>query len=280
MMLLVGSIALIVAARGSTECRQPHYSEGAVWERSNSEVFMAVSIPLKDFVPRKLVCLAHALRQRYSEQQKIKVLIFSSQDAAERYMPYPTGDYGPLSNGKAQKLPNLSFWLSHLHGSYSYDGDKHEEHIDIRPFGSDFEGGPDDTRISLPVTETPRCHLEMAGRCLLELEHIAYPDEALTKSMSGTVTLTGLVEPSGKVTGIDVAGVRVQSPATKQVLVDEAVRNLETWKFEPVSRKDQIRITYSFVIDSALAIPPGYRKFSKSQLELPNEVIIRGRSSE
>jgi len=129
-----------------------------VWEESESCVFMAVSIPLKDFAPARLVCLAQAFRRRYRSQNKIEILILSSRNAARLADPYPVPEDTSLRKGVPQKESMLSFWLRHLHGFYFYDAEKHEEHVDIRPFGSDFEGGPDNTRINLPTTGTPRCH--------------------------------------------------------------------------------------------------------------------------
>jgi len=262
------------------QCNAPNYHEGAVWEKSEASVFMAVSIPLKDFAPDKLVCLAQAFRQRYRDQKNIKVLIFSSPDAARRISPYPVGDDAPLRTGMQQKVPGLSSWLSQLHGFYSYNAEKQDEHLDIRPFGSDFEGGPDDTRIILPTKETPRCHLEINGRCLLALEHIIYPDEALTRSIAGSVVLSGLMDRNGEIIGINAIETRVRPSEWKEALVDEAIRNLKTWRFEPSSRKYRVQITYSYVIDPALPVPVGYRKFAKTQLELPSQVTIRGRSLE
>jgi hypothetical protein len=275
---LICLIAVQAGAHEPAQCRAPDYREGAVWERSQSAVFMAISIPLKDFAPSRLECVAQALRDRYHDQKKIKILIFSSRDAAKQYNPYPGADYRPLKNGKQQKLPSLSFWLSQLHGSYVYDSEKRDEHLDIRPFGSDFDGGPDDTRISLPAAQIPTCKLGINGRCLLTLGDIIYPNEALKESISDNVTLTGSIRRNGRLTQIKVAGVQVQPPQKAAMLVNEAVRNLKSWRFEPTSRTDPLRITYSYVLDPALLIPPGYHRFASVQFELPNQVIIRGHS--
>ena len=275
-------VFVFILSADALQCHAPNYREGAVWERSESSVFMAVSISLKDFAPAKLLCLAQVFRQRYPNQKSIKVLILSSRDAARRTIPYRVGDDAPFRNGMQQKFPSLSSWLGALHGFYSYSAEKQDEHLDIRPFGSDFEGGPDDTRIALPTTDTPRCHLEISDRCLLALEHIIYPDGALTRSVAGTVTLTGLIERSGKVSGIHAVEIRVEPEPSvqKEMLVDEAVRNLKTWRFEPSSGKDKVRITYSYLIDPTLPVPTGYRKFTKVQLELPNQITIYGRNLE
>jgi len=280
LLLLILFNAAFIRHADALQCHAPNYREGAVWEKSDISVFMAISIPLKDFAPAKLLCLTQVLRQHYRNQKNIKVLIFSSRDAARRTSPYRVGDDAPLRSGVQQKFPSIQSWVGQLHGFYSYNAEKQDEHLDIRPFGSDFEGGPDDTKIILPNTGTPRCRLEVSGRCLLALEHIIYPDEALTKSMAGTVVLGGLIERSGEITGIEALEIRVQPTEREETLVDEAIRNFKTWRLEPSSRKDRVRITYSYVIDPGLPVPSGYRKFARAQMELPNQVTIRGRSLE
>lgn len=272
--LLLCQLVFPICAIAAGHCGIPKFNRGAVWEESESSVFMAVSIPLQDFAPSKLVCLAQEFRRRYPNRDKIEVLIFSSRDAANVFDPYPVGD----SVSRSGEKPPLSHssWLSELHGFYLYDARNNDEHLSIRPFGSDFDGGPDDTRITLPVSGTPRCHLEINGRCLLALEGLVYPDDALAKSVSGTVTFTGLVDRTGRMTHVRAAEIRVAPPEQREFLVNEAASNLQSWRFEPASRNDEIRITYSYVIDPFVTIPEGYRKYTKSQLELPNQVTIRG----
>lgn len=267
------------AASASARCPALQYHKGQVWEDSPSNVFMSVSIPLDDFAPSRLICLAEDFKKRYHDRKSITILIFGSRDAAVRYTPSPP-DYAPANGLKEQKLQNPNFWRSQLHGFYLYDTDKREDYLDIRPFGSDAEGGPYDTRINLQAVEKPVCRLEVSGRCLLALQHISYPDAALSEKVSGTVTLSGSITRGGRIANVKATEIHVDPPAKQETLVNEAIQNLETWRVEAKSTQDPIRITYSYVIDPSLNIPVAYHRNVDVQLRLPNQITIRGRSLE
>lgn len=276
--IIVCFFVFLAATQASKQCAPPLYRKGQVWEETQSSVLMTVSVALRDFAPSKLVCLARSFREHYPSRKNITIFIFSSREAAMRYMPSPP-DYVPAKSRGQQKLESPTFWFSQLHAFYSYDAEKREEYLDIQPFGSGV-GGPYDTRINLPTEQTPRCRLEISARCLVELDRISYPDTALNEEISGTVTLTGSLAHSGKIEGIHVAEVHVNPAGQKEMLVNEAVRNLNSWRFEPSSAKDSIRITYSYIIDPTLEIPAPYHRQVDVQLGLPNQVTIRGRSLE
>ena len=268
--------AFFPATRVSAQCAPPHYQEGQIWENSESTVLTAISIHLTDFAPPKLICLANALKQRYGDRKRTTVLIFSSADAAKRYLPYQP-DYAPANGPKQERLQSRQFWVSHLHALYSYDPDNHKEYVDIRPLGSDSNSlSPDRTRIDLPTTAVPHCRLEMSGRCLLELRNIFYPAAALKQKTSGSIALTGTIARSGKITDIKVAEVNVEPAEGRDLLANEAVRNLMTWRFEPREHEDALRIAYTYTIDNALP----NRDQTQIQWTLPNEVTIKGNPPE
>jgi hypothetical protein len=269
-------LCLITHVTVAAQCRHsPKYHDGAVWKQSEASVFMAVSISLQDFAPSRMVCLAGAFRQRFHQRQ-IDILILSSIDAARTFDPYPLGDFGPLKSVKTRKLLTFSSWASHLHGVYLYDQEKQEEHIDIRPIGTDFEGASTNTRINLPVVGTPHCRLEMNGRCMVALDEAIYPDEALMKSASGTVTLAGLMKRDGSIADIKVSYIDVLQLENKDALVNAAVQNFKTWRFEPDSRQESIKIKFTYIIDPSLPVLAGFRKFAKAEIN-PPEVTVRGR---
>lgn len=260
------------AACAAAECDAPRYQYGQVWEESEYTVLMSVSIPLQDFVPPRLICLAEVFRRRYPGRKSITILIFSSRDAAKPYTPTPDG---VPKSAKQQRLHGPVFWLSHLHGSYSYDMDKHEEFVDIRPFGSDAEG-PNDTRIDLPANARVHlCRLEVSGRCLLALARVNYPELALAGAVSGAVTLSASIGRSGKVTGITVIDNHVIPLEQKDVLVNDALQNLKTWQFESSSKDDHLRITYSYVRD-APTVPKHQHWQVDVRFALPNQIEIHG----
>jgi len=278
--ILLACCATLATATGATaQCRTPHYREGMVWEDSESTVLMAVSIPLREFAPARLACLAGALKHRYPGRESITVLIFSSLDAARNYhIGQP--DMAPPKTEKQARLMRLrssEFQESQLHGVYSYDARKHEEYVDLGPFGHAGEShGSYDTRINLPATEIPPCRMEIDNRCVLALDQIHYPPDALTSRLSGALTLAGTIARSGKITNVSVVGPNGEPVAQEGVLANEAIQNLKSWTFEPGPRQDAIRITYSFVIDPSLPIPPSYRNNEDVRFALPDQVVIRG----
>lgn len=238
-------------------CRAPSYREGHVWEDSPSSIMMNISIPMRDFAPERLVCLAAALKQRYSNRKQISILMFSNYAGAKRYT---------TPNEQESVKPHV-IWSGQNHAIYSLDADKHEEYVEILPMGQyrSFE-----TRISLPITSIPRCTLEIAGRCLLAVSRIEYPWNALKAKVSGTVTMEAVIARDGTV-------IRVRSigPGVQPLLVNAALQNLRTWHFGTGPHQDAIRVSYSYTIDSS-----GTAGQWSFQFDLPRKVEIRGRPPE
>jgi len=108
------------------------------------------------------------------------------------------------------------------------------------------------------------------------LRNIFYPAAALKQKTSGSIALTGTIARSGKITDIKVAEVNVEPAEGRDLLANEAVRNLMTWRFEPREHEDALRIAYTYTIDNALP----YRGQTQIQWALPNEVTIKGNPPE
>ena len=159
-------------------------------------------------------------------------------------------------------------WELQDHGSYSFDAEKHEEYVEITPFAPSRLFS---TRINLPVTAIPPCTLEIAGRCLLALSRIEYPWEALKAKVSGTVSLEGMIARDGTVKHVEVIGPEDNPSEAQRLLVDAALKNLMTWRFEMAYRPGPIRIAYSHAIEATGA--SGQWSF---QFELPHKVQIHG----
>lgn len=139
--------------------------------------------------------------------------------------------------------------------------------LEVTPLGLQ-SGESYTTRIELPVTRKAHCRLELGSRCVLALDPLQYPKDALRDRLSGMVTLAGQVNRDGTVTGVHVVKPQTALPDR---LVREAIKNLETWWVEPSPRQDKIRITYSYEIDPSL--PPGDRL--DVRLALPELITIR-----
>ncbi len=223
---------------------------------------MNISIRMGDFAPDRLVCLAGKLRLRYAGRKRVLIPIFSTNLAAKRYDKPLWGD---------TIKPRVD-WAAQMHGIYSLDAEKREEYVEIMPLGP---SGPFETKISLPVTAIPSCTLELAGRCLLALDRIEYPWEALKAKASGTVTLEGTIARGGEVKNVRVMRAEVAPENQKDLLRSSALQNLKTWRFEAASRRNSIRIAYSYVIE-----PPHGLGQTSVQFHLPNMVEIRGRVTE
>lgn len=160
-----------------------------------------------------------------------------------------------------------------LHAMYSFDSEGHEEYIDILPFG--YPGSPSaDTRIDFPISSTPRCRVELGGRCVITLDGLDYPPNALQTATSGSITLTGRVSRSGELRGVRLLESAVTPKDGTEILASAAIESLSKWRVEAARHEDKIRITYRYTIESSSL---GGGK-SRLEFDLPNQVIIRGTS--
>lgn len=263
-MLIWTALCLVLcSATGAyAQCRPTQYRAGATFADSPSLFVRNISIPLQDFTPSKLVCLAGSFKGRYRDRSHVMVNIFSSHKAAAS---------NSIVQQETTKADGEAF--AQLHAQYIFDAAKHEEYVQILPAGvtpgpAPMEG-PYSTRIDLLAATTPHCHLEINNRCLIALERITYPDEALK---AGAVTLSGIVTPSGTVNRVRVVKTESVPPGAETMLANAAAKNLSSWRVEPGPHQDEIRITYSYLIDNSLHRVDG----TQVQWALPNEVMIRG----
>jgi len=256
---LFGAIVLLseaICAFGA--CNVPHYRRVRTLVDTASDVYIDISIRLKDFAPERLTCLAQALKAKYPGRN-MGVSIFSSFNAALGYSP-----------STIDASPDVVYCQSRLHGHYAYNKDKHEEYLLIRPDGlSRDPHSPFNTRIDLPVPGTPVCRLSINGRCLLEFQHIDYPYVEGKMAVSGRVTLSGSIRRDGVLSDLAVVEAEATPPERQSALADWALNNLGTWRFEPAKHKDAVRITYHFDADLPLV-----QQATEVQFRLPSEVRI------
>jgi TonB family protein len=257
--LFASCLALFVCAGVSAQCHPPRFRKGQDYGGS---VFLSVAP--RDFTVEKLICLGQTLRKR-RKAETFGVMFFSSYEAAKYFRPPVEG-----------RPPRWAEWARQLHATYSFDGPKREESLDIIPLG--YESGPSlDTRITLPLGATPHCRVQIQGRCLKAvLRQNTYPAEALKAKASGKVVLTGRIGADGSVAGIQVIEAGVNPGEEKDVLANAALQNLVGWQFDAGQGENPIRITYSYAIDVSLS--PGSQP--QMQLDLPNRVMIRGNPPE
>jgi hypothetical protein len=244
-------------------CPPPRYQVERILENNASEVSLHVSIRLEDFAPMRLVCLAETLRQRYPSRN-LWAAIFSSSKAAQGFSP------------GGEKTPLAMFNESKLHAIYTYNKEERDDHLLLLPDGNNQRvDSLLQTRMDLPLAGVPVCKLAISGRCLLEFQHLVYPSAQYPSTVppngiAGEVSLTGRIERSGVLTNIRLAEARVDSPETQAILVDWAIRNFHTWRFEPAERQSDVRLTYKFELTDAPLDPN-----QSVQFRLPDEVRIR-----
>jgi TonB family protein len=262
--LLLGLTAAALA-----QCRPPHYRDGAIFSDDASFITKSISIPLKDFTPSKLVCLATSLRELYRDRSGILIWVFSSHQASRGNLIFQ--EYGK----------ETVQMLEQIHALYSFDADNHENYVKILPAGTYARpplpmDGPYSTRIDLPPTTPPHCQLEIKNLCLIAFEGfgdaVDYPYRTLAHKASGEVTLSATVSRSGKVGGISVVKAESTPAGEERAFARSAAHDLSNWRLEPSPREETVRLTFSYVIDNSLKFPG-----SEIQWNLPNGVTIKGR---
>lgn len=256
--LLVVALALITNTGIAAECRVPRYRVGHVWEDNRASIMLNISIRMSDFAPDKLLCLSDALKRQYANRQRILIMMFSSHDAAKNYTtPIETYTIGPRTN-----------WSRSNHATYAFNADKRDESLILMPIGqiSTFA-----TKIELPAASPPPCALQIAGRCLLGLDEIVFPEEARKSTASGTVTLEGVIDRRGQVRQLRVVDTEHSADASDSSFGRAALQNLSTWRFAPAREPTALRIAYEYLIayESISSFPDNIR------FDLPHKVGIR-----
>jgi hypothetical protein len=262
--LLTCAVTSVTVANAFADCVPPQYKVGQVVTDSSRETLLDISISLREFAPRRLICLAETLQRRYPGRETINIFIFSSPVAARLYTPIqlegPSGSYGKVSG------PGYS---RELHAIYTFDALKHEERIDIKPRGSIVELDTD-TRIQLPATTVPLCRLAIDSRCVLAMEDVPYPSEVTAADDSTTVTLSAIVTRGGKVKRIKVVGSTSVPVERAGVFARHAIAHLASLRLEEAAHESILRTTYSYVLDRSMATDR-----MKVYFGFPNEVTIR-----
>jgi TonB family protein len=227
---------------------------------------VSLSLRPNEVTVKNLLCVSETLKNEHPEWIDVDVFIFSSVKAAQLFNPV-----GPDEHGDYRR--DLRAWYSLTSNEASLTITPigiAPIAISITPRGDTLGEGVYYTKIDLPLTNgEPHCRLEIIDRCLLALEAVAYPKEALTNRVSGKVTLIGTVDREGKVTAA-VGSVDGRQSTENPLLVRAALDNISTWWVEPAERQDTFQITFSYSIDAALQ-----RGKLDVNFDLPNQISIR-----
>jgi hypothetical protein len=263
MMIRLTAVCLVLCSgmEAFAQCPAPRYRTGITPVNSDAELIMSISIPLRDFAPNRLVCLATSLKERYRGRKSVIVSIFSSYEAASHSL----GVLPPEAGKFARQM------LARMHGRYVFSAERHVEYLELMPT-LDWER----TRIDLPVVAAPHCRVEIAQRCLIESHGIDYPWEAVKLRASGSVALTATFARDGKVSRVRLVKAQSVPEGAAGPLADAAVQNLSSWRLEPGPRAETVRITYSYVIDRSLP----WNILTEVRWIPPDEIAIRGNPRE
>lgn len=255
-------LAVCVAAEARAQCQTPHYRTGFILADSDSDFIGSISVPLPDFTPSKLVCLANNLKERFKMKSSVIVNIFSSRIAAWYQFP--------LFEDPGVKVRKQ---FEQMQAQDVFDTSTHEEYIVLKPEGDSpmVRGLASDTRIDLPVMGTIHCRPEINNRCLIAFQSVAYP-ELNGRKFSGRVTLAAVIATGGRIGHVRVMKSEATPGGGTDTLAKAAAQSLASWRLEPAPRQESLQITFSYVIDSSLR----YRGETKVDWALPNEVTIRG----
>lgn len=265
--ILICCLTVVTANSATARCAAVSYKVGQIISDSPNEALLTISIDPRDLAPPQLICLAEALRRRYQNRQTINIFIFSSFIAAKYYTPVDVDRDEPSNINKTKS----HFHARDLHAIYTFEAMTGEEYVDLKPEG--FESpSSSDMRFKLPATTIPHCRNELSGRCVLIMQSLRYPIEALRSRSSGTVTLTGTIERDGKITRVKAVDATTVPSNGVDAFVREAIGNIATWRLEAASHKDTFRTTYSYILDSSVP-----RLEVGVQFGLPNLITIRAR---
>ncbi len=249
-------------------CVPPAYRLGAVWVDDPGVLIRNISVPLREFGPERLVCLAEKLKGRYPNKKRIIVNIFSSREASRASQGFLTQAFG---------REGIQM-LSQLHAQFVLNVREHEEYVELIPLPLFHMGDfPKkelyDTRIDLPAPDVVQCHLEINGRCLIALDQPYYPDEALKAGASGTVELAGTISRDGMVRHVTVSEADIAPNAASELLSKAAAENLSTWRLEPSDRQQSMHVQYLYRLRNATVSQP-----EQLQFNLPQTVVITAKA--
>jgi hypothetical protein len=207
--------------------------------------------------------LAQVLKQRYHDRSSLDVLIFSSHDAAKKWIVLT------MHSG-----PQAFKWETYFHGAYSYDPLLHEEYINISPDPLQSQiGSRTETQINLPIVGPPQCKIQLNGRCLLVLPAIwPFRHEAVWDREWGSVALAGKVAPNGRIGDIRVVESLLSAGENGDFLKKVAIQNLKAWRFEAASHPDAIRMTYEYRYTPPG--PAGRTWQMPVKMELPDKSVV------
>jgi hypothetical protein len=260
--IVIVAILMVVTAcaRGIT-CVTPVYDKGAVFVDTSESLIMNLSVKEEDVAPEALRCLVKAIKAEYKGRTEVGLFIYDSAKVAKAYLPVMA--YQEVADGLGNKREDARS----LRASYEYGhGD---EHLTILPLGLSANNSFD-ARIDLLDGGAAKCKIQAGQRCLVKLEEPGFFKEIHKKDFGVSIVLGGTVFPDGSVR--DVRVIEEKRDASKMTKIERYLcRNLRTWRFVRSGGKNEVRITYRFVLDRTMGE-------GREEVEVvsPGEIVIKG----
>ena len=196
----------------------------------------------KDMTLDNLICLRQGLKARHPDWRNVTVLVFSSKQAAVAFEVDKIASSGVV--GAFDREVRAAYWLG---------GANESDTLTLMPLGWELlQDGDYNTVVEFPAQRPPRCRAESNRRCVLALERIRYPPEALRHNVSGAVVVAGKIDKAGHTFDGRIVDAGDRS-TQKDFLAQAALANLKTWRLEPVTREEAFRVTFSYSVDASLS---------------------------
>jgi hypothetical protein len=229
---LINTSADVVVRGSLDDCAPPQYFvavDGTSPAPGPEKVpgFKQISIARSDFTVSNLKCLARVFRNEPSAKVGLTVFVFDTRWAAADFFG---GDVMTMAREIAQSYRYLRAEIEIDPATASS--------ITLKPLG--YKNGSEfESRIGLDG-DGSECRFQVGSRCLLAFD----PIEGVKESDgSASVTLDASLGRNGDVTGVHVVAAQ-GLPAARRRLTSAAMRNARTWWFEPMGRRDNLRISY------------------------------------
>jgi TonB family protein len=277
--VLLACVVLVLAASGASAatCKRIAFEEVRLDIGPHAGVGVArIVVQPADTTWANLLCLEKQLRSAHREWSNVTALVFSSKVAADNFDPDKIATVGVV--GAYDRQVRAAYWIG---------TGKIGDTLTLTPSGWELLQGEDyNTVVVFPVQHTPPCRIVVNRRCVLTLERIRYPLEALRGRASGTVIVSGRFDRQGRPTMVQPTASGANAPPQSRLLIESAVDIIRTWRLEPAATEERFRIDVTFSLDDSIrgasavattALQDRFRREGIAKVEFgTNSVKIRG----
>jgi hypothetical protein len=245
-------------------CQVPPYRVVRTrWDQDSAKgVSRAIVIALPDFAPERLHCLVKSLEARYQRPDYVWIRIFSDAQAARSCWP----DVPMVEGGRH---------CPQQHAEYQFNGRTHQRYVELLPLGSVHVG--QETLVDLPAARLRPCRLEIANRCMLEMNWPDHPDDTIAALISATIVVTGRIDKQGRPVAIQIKTADARDARSNKVSADRLVRaaleHVKSWRVEEAAQETPFNITFDFGVTDDLS------ELSLDLRQFPRRITLRDQPS-